>query len=259
MNWKTLLANGALLTLLHASAWSNVDTEYSPELSPPIVTAYLTETISSRDYSKLLGQVERIRQSRGRYPYILMKLDSNGGSVSAALAIGRLLRKLDSIANVDKNAHCLSSCVYVLAGAPSRAVDGVVGIHRPFDPDDKVTSRTAQSEKYRKLGVEITAYLKEMNIPTRLYDDSLFISPERIKYLSDDEMSAYGLNANDPYEEEADAVKQANQLGISRAQLISREAQAKMDCELDEINDATPKALVLNRLGCRDRILKGMR
>jgi len=179
--------------------------------------------------------------------------------VSAALAIGRLLRKLDSIANVDKNAHCLSSCVYVLAGAPSRAVDGVVGIHRPFDPDDKVTSRTAQSEKYRKLGVEITAYLKEMNIPTRLYDDSLFISPERIKYLSDDEMSAYGLNANDPYEEEADAVKQANQLGISRAQLISREAQAKMDCELDEINDATPKALVLNRLGCRDRILKGMR
>jgi hypothetical protein len=206
-----------------------------------------------------VNEVARIVKARGRVPVIFIRLDSTGGSVSASLLIGRLLRKYDAIAAVEKNARCLSSCVYVLAGAPSRAVDGTVGIHRPFDPNDMVTSEIAQKEKYKQWGIEITAYLKEMNIPTRLYDDALFISPERKKVLSDDELHGYGLNENDPYEDEANAVKQAREHGISHAMLAARKARANIECDRFEVTDESSRDEDMSRMNCENAVLKGAR
>ena len=49
-----------------------------------------------------------------------IRLDSPGGSVSAAMEVGRLLRMNRMTAFVDPYASCLSACVLIYAGAVAR-------------------------------------------------------------------------------------------------------------------------------------------
>jgi len=59
-------------------------------------------------------------------------INSGGGSIDAAIAIGRLLR--NERASLDVTGVCFSACVLVLAGAVERNVGDAnkVGIHRPY-------------------------------------------------------------------------------------------------------------------------------
>jgi hypothetical protein len=103
------------------------------------------------------------------------------------------------------------------------------------------------------------AYLQEMNIPIRLYEDSLFISPDRIKILTAEELQGYGLNENDPYADEASAVNQAKKLGISRKEYAAREARSRNECGLGLVSNETPADEVISRMNCRTAILEGKR
>jgi hypothetical protein len=59
-------------------------------------------------------------------------LDSPGGSVDAAIEIGRLLRERSADANVPRDMACVSACVLVLVGGKAREIEGRLGIHRPY-------------------------------------------------------------------------------------------------------------------------------
>ena len=200
---------------------------------------------------KARGDMDRKHGANWR---IIAKLNSRGGSVRAALEIGRILRRVGAMAVVESDAICMSSCVYVLAGAANRSVNGQVGIHRPYEPDGNETSASAQKQRYAKLGADVKEYFAEMNIPPKLYDDMLYISPEDVRVLTGRELQTYGLNQNDPFFEEADAVKQAQRLGISRAALAERKAKANRECPWD--GDKSKEAL-LKLLDCRSAIING--
>jgi hypothetical protein len=62
----------------------------------------------------------------------LVGLDSPGGSVIAAMAVGQLIRHKNMAAGVLQRATCSSACVLILAGGVSRFVspDGKIGIGR---------------------------------------------------------------------------------------------------------------------------------
>src|SRR5262249_4388077 len=69
-----------------------------------------------------------------------LHIDSPGGSVTAAMAIGRLIRKENmrvSVGFPTKSVpvkivgRCISACVLILAGGVGR-VFSVIGIHRPY-------------------------------------------------------------------------------------------------------------------------------
>lgn len=195
--------------IVSSTAFARVSVSTLPD-AKSVLVVLLNDEISKDDAAILMmvaGEMDR--KFKGNW-HIIAKLNSNGGSVSAALQIGRLLRKVGSMATVETNAVCMSSCVYILAGAANRAVDGTVGIHRPYEPEGKELSQSAQKAKYARLGAEIKAYLAEMNIPIKLYDDELYISPENVRILTDRELQGYGLNQNDPFKEEADAAKEAS-------------------------------------------------
>jgi len=218
------------------------------------LTVLVEDEVTKDDAESLSAQAGLMEKKYGKY-LILANLNSNGGSVTAALQIGRILRRAkSSLATVGVDAVCLSSCVYILAGATNRAVDGKVGIHRPYEPDGKETSQTAQKEQYRKLGVAIKTYLAEVNIPLKLFEDQLYISPENTKILSDRELQAYGLNQNDPFAEEADAAKEAKDLGITRAMLASRKAKANQQCPW---NGSREKEEMIRLLECRVTAVRG--
>jgi hypothetical protein len=247
--------------LLAQPAWSDTAVV---DVNGVVLTMSITKSIKESDYTAIVNEVKSyetvktINKLGSPTSVFHFKLDSPGGNVAAALKIGRLLRKLHALAEVKENAVCLSSCVYILAGAVSRIVEGQVGIHRPYDPNGEIKTEVEQKEKYRKLGKQIVAYFKEVNIPTRLYEDSLYISPEKIKILNFNEMQAYGLNTNDPYYEEASESSSAKSHGISRQEYKVREKRAWSDCQMDTINDATDEEQH-RRAKCFDAIMAGTR
>ena len=61
------------------------------------------------------------------------------------MELGRILRRSHKLALVFKDAVCISACVFVLAGAPSRPLLlGKIGIHHPMIRYDSATTEQQQ-------------------------------------------------------------------------------------------------------------------
>lgn len=159
-------------------------------------STWLTGEILHRDLQVLF---ERRREG------MVVHLDSGGGQVTSAIAIGRLLRAARGVARIEAGSSCLSACVFVLAGAPYRVVEpgGVVGIHRPYDAKEPQAPTEQQESKQARLDAFVRAYLTEVNVPPALYD-AMLQAPEG-RALSPSELSFYGLNATDRAQRAADS------------------------------------------------------
>lgn len=198
------------------SSGSNADVEVRPFRPGDPDSLILSGEIKSSDVvelTKLLPQ------------YKIISLNSPGGDVSAAMNIGRLLRRYNSIAMVDYNQACVSACVLVLAGSTFRMIKGKIGIHRPYLSQDNATTVDEQKVIYDSIRKTITNYLEIMNINPTLYDDMFRISPRSVKFLSKEELDFYGLSATDPYFEEAASAREARELQISKEELFKRKNQ----------------------------------
>ena len=170
------------------------------------------------DIQRLLPRVAKKYTDGGP----IFTVDSMGGSVDAAIEIGYLLRKLKAWVIVLTDSECVSSCVFILAGAVIRGPYGKVGIHRPHDPENMVFTAEEQKEKYNKLEKKIKTFLAEVNIPLSLYDEMIRISPSDVKYLSEDDLSRTGLGQDDPYFAEAKTARESARLGISTVEYARR-------------------------------------
>jgi len=159
--------------------------------------------ITAADSDNIKKLVDRTHQQakNNNWQFVgpLVDLNTPGGSVPAALAIGRLLRKEQATVRVESGAICYSACVLVLAGAVGRTMDGRVGIHRPRLPvpqgeitADKIT------EQFQTTLDEIRAYFHEMNVNEQLADAMLQIEPEHMRVLSRAELGSYGHNSRRP-------------------------------------------------------------
>lgn len=167
----------------------------------------------------------------------LVELNSPGGSVAAAMSIGRILRKERLNAFIPDGGVCYSSCVLIFAGAvvrsPPEMTGGKLGIHRPYfqEVPKEAVSAEGVTDSYRKILDEIRSYLREMNVSERLADDMLRIEPDKIRLLNDASLKSYGLTDTDPIEQETEDLGEAQLWGISsRKDLIERRSQAAKAC-----------------------------
>jgi ATP-dependent protease ClpP protease subunit len=202
-------------------------------------------------------------------------INSNGGNVVAAMAIGRLLRKENAWLGI--NGVCISACVLILAGAIDRQIakDGQVGIHRPYlstNPQKPLTTDQVKAA-YSLMLKELRAYLREMNVSSRLADDMLATEPERVRYLTLVELKDFGLGRVDPAEQqrraiekEARDIKEANRMGLDRQEYTRRKALGDSSCaytgnsgsytEPLEPGDSVKWTNYSEYVDCKDRILK---
>jgi len=120
-------------------------------------------------------------------------LDSRGGSIWVAMSIGRIIRANAFMTRVEGGASCVSACVYVLAAGQARYVGGRVGIHRPFLPNDGVTSARAKKAQYEGINAQASQYLEEMGLPKSLHERMMRTPPDRVAWLSAQELSIFGL------------------------------------------------------------------
>ncbi|MDO8360357.1 MAG: hypothetical protein Q7T08_09995 [Devosia sp.] len=123
-------------------------------------------------------------------------LDSPGGAVADALAIGKLIRDNGFTTSVAAGALCASSCPLVFAGGKQRlaTAQSAIGVHQIYAaaPTGSLTSRlaaagTAMSEA-QSMTAEISRYLGSMGISDEVWLRALETPPDRLSYFSTAEL-----------------------------------------------------------------------
>jgi hypothetical protein len=161
-------------------------------------------------------------------------LDSPGGSVLAAMAIGRLARQHRIAALVPRGASCVSACVLIYAGAVvrnARTTGGRIGIHAPFlDTANSNINEETIKRTYTSLLQDIRSYFREMNVSERLADEMLKTPASSVRFLSVQDQDRYGLVLMDPVEDELLSLRHAKRLGLTRLEFNRRRALVAEHC-----------------------------
>lgn len=164
-------------------------------------------------------------------PYV--ELDTAGGSVAAAMAIGRPLRKERASVAIDNGAICNSACVLIFAGAVNRAIEPTakLGIHRPYleVPRGNITPARDQ-EAYQRTLQDIRSYFREMNVSEQLADAMVRIEPKDVRFLNYDLLRTFGLTATDPVEQETLDLQEAQAFGLDRQEYMKRKSLSERIC-----------------------------
>lgn len=163
---------------------------------------------SPKELARALAQARKQADSfsLGGQPVIRVFLNSPGGDVVAAIAMGRLLRLHAADVWVDQGHTCASACILILAGGVDRwAVSPFrLGIHRPrFDQVLFAGLSYEESQKrYAALANGVRRYLAEMGIGDELYQAMMRIPSNELRYLDQSVAERTALLGKDPAHEE---------------------------------------------------------
>ena len=196
---------------------------------------FVSGDITPGDGDRLTRAIQRVESRSRDRPcsdkFFMMKLISNGGSVEAAMELGRVIRKYGMLVIVPLDSNCFSSCVLVLAAGADRASYGRVGIHRPYFGD---LSNQASLEEIRKrqnaVRIKIRSYLAEMDVSPTLMDQMLSVPPEKVRILSKQELSDLRLTGKDPSFEEREIARQAKFWGLTSSEYRARSEVVSSRC-----------------------------
>jgi hypothetical protein len=152
-----------------------------------------------------IGAADRFAKevaARGSYVKTVA-LNSPGGSVADALAIGRLLREKGFDTSVSPGALCASSCPLIFSAGTKRSAtaQSAIGVHQIYSamPDVQPAGLRASGMAMidaQKTTAEITRYLADMGIDPILWVHALETPPDRLYYFSADEMTDLALVTN---------------------------------------------------------------
>lgn len=168
--------------------------------------------------------------------HLWVDLDSPGGDVDAALAIGRLVRKREGTVNVKGN--CYSACVLIFAGGVTRLdLNGMfsgaedpqsrVGVHRLYfaDLSPGLSQAQVKADYDAKLH-KIKNYLREMDVAPEFLSYMQSIEPEQMHLMTSSELDRYGLGSSDVVYNERMIANQAAVLGITSAEYRQRQKRS---------------------------------
>ena len=98
----------------------------------------------------------------------------------------------------------------------------------------------------------LRAYLREMNVSVKLADDMVAVEPQRIRFLTHDDLNRYGLAGIDPAEQQIRVngseiqVEEASRFGLDRREHTRRKALGIELCSLMSPREA---------FVCKNRVL----
>ncbi|MEO6180326.1 MAG: ATP-dependent Clp protease proteolytic subunit [Devosia sp.] len=159
-------------------------------------TLALTGTIDPGAAERVAAEIA----AHGEYIKIVA-LDSPGGSVADALAIGRLLREKGLATSVTAGALCASSCPLVFAGGKDRiaTAQSAIAVHQIYAATEGGTlgSRLAAAgnamSNAQTMTAEISRYLLSMGVDAEVWLRALETPPDRLTYFSAEELTRLKL------------------------------------------------------------------
>jgi hypothetical protein len=149
-----------------------------------------TGTITPGSSRTFAAEIER----RGDYVKTVV-LNSPGGSVVDALAMGRLIRTRKFATEIEAGKYCASSCPLVFAGGIERRAGdrATIGVHQvaaiksavngpPRDEMSIAQNVSARCQRYLgEMGVDLQVWVRAMETP----NDKLFVfKPDELKSLA---------------------------------------------------------------------------
>lgn len=160
-----------------------------------------------------------------------VRINSKGGSVEEALLIGREIRKNSFGVIVMENSECLSSCVFILASGVSKFVNGKVGIHRPYFISIEEGKSAEEIRSMRdSLSIKIKTFLNFMDVPESLFEEMLSYPPEKIKVLSQQDLTRFRLSGKDATQDEIDTANSAKYFNLTSAEYRKRFEESFEKC-----------------------------
>ena len=119
--------------------------------------------------------------------------------VPDALAMARLVREEGFTTRVEQGAFCASSCPLILAAGAEREVDpgAIVGIHQIYAAGQDVAglSPAQAMSDAQAVTARISRHLVEMDVDPALWVHAMETPPNRLYYLTADEMETYRLSS----------------------------------------------------------------
>ena len=124
-----------------------------------------------------------------------IRLNSPGGSVIDALAIGRAIRDAGFDTTVGDDGICLSACPYVLVGGSERQIDdrAQVGVHQHYFGKSSILPASFAVEDIQAGQGEVMVYLDDMGIDPMVMTHALATPPDEIYVLLPEQLRAYGF------------------------------------------------------------------
>lgn len=140
----------------------------------------------------------RLEGRTGALPRVV--LNSPGGSVSDALALGRALRDTGLATIVGATDICLSACPYILAAGTERTVadGGRVGVHQHYFGENTLLPAFTAVSDIQHGQAAVMRYLDEMGVDPMVMVPALSTPPNRIYLMMPDELARYRLVTDAP-------------------------------------------------------------
>ena len=188
----------------------------------------------------------------------LVRVNSRGGSVEAAIEAGRVIRRLRASTLVPEQAICASACVLLFVGGVQRQAVGGFGLHRAYS-NRLVDTMDEARHSYRDASIRIRRHLNEMNIPERLLNLMNSVPPGQVRMLHPardlDLLKELHVVGEDPAWADQRASTEARRLGISRQEYYGRQFRAEELCNVGAATAATAR----ERVRCRYDVIEGKR
>lgn len=134
-------------------------------------------------------------EKRGAYVKTVV-LQSPGGSVQDALAMGRLIRERKFNTAVEARQYCASSCPLVFAGGVERraGAKAAIGVHQVFAAAAQSRATLADGmDDAQRISAECQRYLREMGIDLQVWVHAMETPKHRLFYFKPDELLALKL------------------------------------------------------------------
>ena len=203
---------------------------------------------------RLLG--DAIRPAAGSD--CLVRVNSNGGDLDAAIEAGRLIRRQRAGTFVPEQATCASACLLLFVGGVQRQALGGFALHRAYS-SRLMNSMDEAQYSYRDINTRIRRYLDDMNIPERLLNVMNSVPPGQVRTLHSardlDMLKELHIVGEDPAWADQQASAEARRLGISKQEYYGRQHRADELCSLRRATAATARDSVF----CRYDVIEGKR
>lgn len=141
------------------------------------------------------GTAERLEaelDKRGSYVKTVV-LNSPGGAVSDALAMGRAIRARGLDTRVERTGLCASSCPLIFAAGVGRTAEpgAAIGVHQVFAAQPPGTPRLDGAEgmaQAQRVSAEAQRHLVDMGVDPRMWINAMETPPQEMFYFTAPEL-----------------------------------------------------------------------
>lgn len=199
---------------------------FAGELTPIVDGLYrFSGAIAADDvgkFSQIPGTADPVHPT-------FVRISSTGGDVFAALKIARLIQQKQFVTLIRDRDPCYSACVIMFAAGVNRLPNENMGIHRIYT----VSTRESYKDKNTRLDRverEAKEIFRQSGVSSLLWDEMQKVPSEKLRILTFEEMENLGLVGNSPSFEDFKENRIAENIGITRPELIKRQQQAERTC-----------------------------